>query len=98
MLLLLAVAFFSTSSFYSEAKQRGHHPGKAASLPLLTLCLLLIVDYFTSPLLATALDASGASYTACLIAAFSYNVFLICIYLAFIRENWHALTQHGRRT
>ena len=96
MILLLVVAFLSTSSFYVAAKQRGYHPGKAASLPLLVLCLLLIADYFTSPLLAAALDSSGASHTACMIAAFGYNVFIISIYLTFVRRNWHALNQHDK--
>jgi hypothetical protein len=91
MLLLLVVAFLSTPAFFVNARRRNYHPGRAASLPFLALGLLLIADHFGSQALAKLLDLTVTSTTICTIILYSYNIFLVCLYLAFISRNWIAL-------
>lgn len=91
MLLILIVAFIATRQFYKAAKLRGSHPGKAASVPIIAACVLLIADKFASPMLLAVMESVGVSEVTCGIIATGYNFLLVLIYLVYLRKNWRAL-------
>ena len=94
MLLLSIVAFFATTAFYSAAKRRGLHPGRAAMLPFVVLGILLIFAYFGELLLTKLLMMVETSQSTDFAISFGFNLFLLCTYLAFIRKNWVVLNSH----
>ena len=94
MLLLSIVAFFATTAFYSAAKRRGLHPGRAAMLPFVVLGVLLIFAHFGELLLTKLLMMVETSQSTDFAISFGFNLFLLCTYLAFIRKNWGVLNSH----
>ena len=93
MLLLLVIAFLATPAFFLNAKRHNCHPGRAASLPFLSLGVLLVTDHVFSPLLAAVTSSIVTSTTINMVILYGYNLFLICIYLIFISRNWTALSR-----
>lgn len=95
MLLLLVVALISTPAFYTAAKRHGLHPGKLASLPFFGLGILLIVNYLVSLVLQTTLDYVVTTPTTKTLIVAAYNLFIVLVYLVFIRHIWKTLSGAG---
>ncbi len=92
MILLLAiVALIATTAFYTRAKRRGLQPGRAAMLPFVVLGILLVFAHFGGFLLSQVLDMAGTSPQVDWLIRLAFHAFLICAYLAFIRQNWLVL-------
>ena len=94
MLLLSIVAFFATTAFYSAAKRRGLHPGRAAMLPFVVLGVLLIFAHFGELLLTKLLEMLETSQSTDFAISFGFNLLLLCTYVAFIRKNWAMLNSY----
>ena len=91
MMLLAVVALISTGAFFRTSRRNGHHPCKTASLPFLALGIVIAANYLTLPMLERLLSQTVSSAGINTLISFAYNIFVICLYLVFIRHVWRIL-------
>ena len=91
LLALSIVAAISTTAFFRHAKRAGLHPGKAASIPFVSLGVILIAYYALTFVLAEVARAVSLSVTTAEWIHFMLYWFLILSYLSLIRNNWMAI-------
>jgi len=89
--LIAIVALIATIAFYRRAKIVGLHPGKAASIPFVTVGILLGCGYLASLGIAKIAIAFNASYFTWTAVNFMLNLFLILAFLTVIRRTWMSL-------
>jgi len=89
--VVLTIAFLATGAFYRAAIRAGFHPGKSASLPILALCIMFGLEWIGIHLINSNWVRARTSWQSRGMIELMLHIFLLLVYLMFIRRNWLVL-------
>lgn len=91
MLFLLMIALLATIAFYRRSRQMGLDTGRLASVPFVTLGILMVLGHITARLITASCQAMQVAEDTTRLILLVMQCFGLLAYAVIIRSYWAAM-------